>query len=349
MAAKKVVVGMSGGVDSSVAAYLLKEQGYEVAGATMNVKSGFGSEDDDAARVADILGIRHYTVDFGDVFRKRVVDYFVKEYLNARTPNPCVTCNRYVKWEALLSIADKTGADYVATGHYAKVEKLPSGRFAISGSDSGKKDQTYVLYGLTQEQLSRTLMPLGGYKKPQIREIAQGLGLSVADKADSQEICFIPSGDHVEFIKEYTGVSMPSGRFVTEDGETLGTHEGLYRYTIGQRRGLALPMGRRVFVKALDAEKNEVVVAEDKDMYTKTVKMRSLNFMGESNLPFGKEERFLGKIRYGHAGTPCVARRTGEDEITCHYDEPVRAATPGQSQVLYKDGYVALGGIISDR
>ncbi len=346
MAAKKVVVGMSGGVDSSVAAYLLKKEGYEVAGATMRVWGG-ESEDEDAARVANILGIKHYSVDYSGVFKEKVVDCFVDEYLHARTPNPCVSCNRYVKWEALLSVAKGIGADFIATGHYAKVEKLESGRFAISSSASGKKDQSYVLYKLTQGQLSHTLMPLGGYTKPQIREIAKKLELPVAEKADSQEICFIPSGDHVSFIKEYSGVSMPKGSFVTENGEVLGAHKGLYHYTIGQRRGLGLPMGRRVFVKAIDAEKNVVVVAEDKDMFTDRVKMNALSFMGLADLPYGKEERFIGKIRYGHAGTPCIARRSGIDEISCYYDEPVRAPAPGQSQVLYKDGYVAIGGIIS--
>lgn len=361
MSRKKVVVGMSGGVDSSVAAYLLKEQGYDVIGVTMQI---WQDEDectleaqggccglsavDDARRVAQVLNIPYYVMNFKDVFRQQVMDYFAGEYLNARTPNPCIACNRYVKWEALLKRSLDIGADYIATGHYARIDRLKNGRFAICNSVTAEKDQTYALYSLTQEQLSHTLMPVGEYTKPQIREIAQKAHLPVASKADSQEICFVPDNDYAAFIREYTGQDMPDGNFVTPEGEILGRHKGLYHYTIGQRRGLGLPMGKRVFVKALDTEKNEVVIAEDKDMYTDTVKMHGLSFMGIEDLAPGEEKRFLGKIRYGHRGSLCAARRTGEDEVTCLFEEPVRAATPGQALVLYEDNHVAMGGVIVD-
>ena len=358
MTRKKVVVGMSGGVDSSVAAYLLKEQGYDVTGVTMRLWQpemenkeaqcvcGAADAVKDAAAVADILGIPHYTADFSGIFREKVVDYFADEYLNARTPNPCIACNRHVKWEALLSYARELGADYIATGHYARVRKLENGRLAVCNSATARKDQTYALYRLTQEQLKATLMPVGEFEKHEIRMLAEKAGLPVASKGDSQEICFIPDNDYASFIKKYTGVTMPRGNFVSPEGKVLGEHKGLCNYTIGQRRGLGIAAGHRVFVKALNTDTNEVVIAEDKDMYTDTVRMNALCFMGVSDLEKGKPERFAGKIRYGHAGTPCTAERTGEDEVTCRFEEPVRAATPGQSMVLYREDYVAMGGII---
>ena len=253
---EKVVVGMSGGVDSSVAAYLLKEQGYDVIGVTMqiwqeedscSIEENGGccglSAVEDARRVAASLGIPYYVMNFKREFKESVIDYFTAEYLAGRTPNPCIACNRYVKWEALLNRSMAIGADYIATGHYARVEQLQNGRYAIRRSASLAKDQTYALYRLTQEQLRHTLMPVGSYTKEQIRELAEKLGLPVAGKRDSQEICFIPDKDYAGFIERYTGIRMPEGNFVTEQGEILGRHKGITHYTIGQRRGLGLPMG----------------------------------------------------------------------------------------------------------
>lgn len=281
MAREKVIVGMSGGVDSSVAAYLLKEQGYDVMGITMQIWQDEEEEKqeeeggccglsavEDARRVARLLDIPYYVLNFKREFKESVMDYFVREYVRGRTPNPCIACNRHVKWEALLSRARALGADYIATGHYARIERLPNGRYAVRNSVTAEKDQTYALYNLTQDQLRHTKMPVGAYTKPEIREMAERLGLPVAGKRDSQEICFIPDKDYAGFIEKYTGTHMPEGNFVTADGEVLGRHRGITHYTVGQRRGLGLPMGRRVFVREIRPLTNEVVIGEGNDIFS---------------------------------------------------------------------------------
>lgn len=346
---KKIVVGMSGGVDSSTAALLLKRAGYEVIGVTMRMwqddDCGFDAGAD-AARVCEVLGIEHHVLDFRDAFRTNVIDYFTQEYLRGRTPNPCIMCNRTVKWEALLEKSKELGADLTATGHYARILKLPNGRYTVAKSATAEKDQSYALYRLTQEQLSHTVMPLGEYTKPQVRAMAEEAGLPVAHKEESQEICFIPDNDHASFIERTTGKKLPEGNFVTEDGRVLGTHKGITHYTIGQRRGLEIALGRRVFVKEIRTDTNEVVISDTGDVFSSQLKAGDLNFCGIEELKTGDEGRFTGKIRYGHKGAPCTVKRTGEDEITAVFDEPVRAVTPGQAFVFYKDGYVAGGGTI---
>ncbi len=248
---KKVVVGMSGGVDSSVAAYLLKEQGYDVIGVTMQIWQDDNEREidldggccglsavDDARRVAQILGIPYYVMNFRDDFKYKVIDYFVSEYERGYTPNPCIACNRYIKWETLFQRAREIGADYIATGHYARIERLNNGRMTIKNSVTASKDQAYVLYNLTQYQLEHTLMPVGNFEKSEIRKIAKELDLPVASKKDSQDICFVPDHDYADFIESETNRKSVIGNFVDEEGNILGTHRGLIHYTVGQRKGL---------------------------------------------------------------------------------------------------------------
>ncbi len=353
---EKVLVGMSGGVDSSVAALLLKEQGYDVIGVTMQLwrderaeNSGHGScglsAVEDAKRVADALGIPHYVMDFKSEFKTTVVDYFVEEYLRGHTPNPCVMCNRYVKWEALLNRGKELGADYIATGHYARIDRLANGRLAIRNSVTAAKDQTYALYQLTQEQLARTLLPIGEFPKEEIRRLAEEAKIPVANKPDSQEICFVPDDDYAGLIAREAGERLPGpGNFVSADGTVLGQHKGITHYTIGQRRGLDLPMGRRVFVTAIRPETNEVVVGENEEIFTTKVCCDRVNFMSIEDLT--EPMRVLAKIRYNHKGDYCEIRKCEDGSVVCEFEKPVRAATPGQAVVFYEGEYVLGGGTI---
>ncbi|MCI6771921.1 MAG: tRNA 2-thiouridine(34) synthase MnmA [Oscillospiraceae bacterium] len=350
---KKVLVGMSGGVDSSVCAYLLKASGYEPTGincrffdnddAFITDKTCCSLEDaNDARNVAYKLGIPFYVFNFTEDFRKCVIENFVETYMNAATPNPCIECNRRLKFDKLLKRATELDHDYVATGHYAKIETDPvSGRKLLKKGIDPKKDQSYVLYMLNQFQLAHTLFPLGGYTKTQIREIAEEQGFLNSKKHESQDICFIPDGDYAAFIEKHTGKTFPSGEFVTEDGKVLGTHKGIIRYTVGQRRGLGLALPAPLYVKRKDLINNRVVLSPEKDLYSSDLDAENINIIVSDKLDVPLKVK--ARIRYNQPEQPATVTQTDENRFHVHFDVPQRAIAKGQAVVLY-DGDIVVGG-----
>lgn len=355
MEKKKVVVGMSGGVDSSVAAYLLKEQGYDVIGITMQVwqeDNDFSEREggccslsavEDARRVAQKLDIPFYVFNFRKSFKEKVIDYFVQEYIDGKTPNPCIACNKYLKFDELLMKARGIGAEYVATGHYAKIEEK-GGRHLLIRADDDKKDQTYALYNFTQDQLSHTLMPCGDYTKDKIREIAKEIGLAVHNKKDSEEICFIHDNDHGRYIKEARPKEVKPGNFVDEKGNIVGKHKGIVYYTIGQRKGLGLALGKPVFVIDINPRTNEVVIgAEDKIFKTDLI-AKDTNF-----IPFEKlegEMEVQAKVRYAAKPAKAKIYPLKDGKVKVSFEDKQRAITKGQSVVFYDGNVVVGGGVI---
>ena len=342
----RVLVGMSGGVDSSAAVCLLQKAGYEVSGLTLLLTEGAcaGSESvRDAAAVAQKLGIPHMAGDGKALFRREVQDYFALSYEQGLTPNPCIQCNRKVKFAALLEEADRQGIWYVATGHYARIEKSGDRHLLKRGLDQ-KKDQSYFLYGLTKEQLRRTLFPLGGMSKEECRAIAEEQGLINARKRDSQDICFIPDGDYGTFIQRHTGKTWPQGDFLDKNGRVLGKHQGHVRYTLGQRRGLNIALGQRAYVVGKDPKANTVTLGANEDLFTNHVRAKGINFLACDDLY--QPQRLLGRTRYTQQLAPCTVRQTGEDELEVIFDQPQRAVTPGQAVVVYDGETVVAGGTI---
>lgn len=339
---KTVLIGMSGGVDSSVAAAILKEE-YNVIGVTLKLHCHTDQAVEDAKKVCQTLGIEHRVRDLSSEFKKYIIGDFINEYSNARTPNPCIWCNYYIKFGAMLDIADEMGIDYIATGHYVRKEfDAESGEFVLKPALGVEKDQTYALYRLKQSQLARSIFPLGDIPKDRVREIGASIGLHVAEKKDSQEICFIPDNDYASYVENVVGKSEP-GEFIGPDGEVLGIHNGLIHYTVGQRRGLGVAYGERIYVARLDKETNRVHLGTEGVQNTKTVHADNLTFITEKALP--TEFDCFAKIRYN--GRAQKAKAVIEnDALTVEFEKDQRAAAPGQSVVLYKDGVLLGGGII---
>lgn len=367
---KKVVVAMSGGVDSSVAAALLLREGYEVLGVFMRLGSPKGVESleaeaascetsgknkqgccsvldaADARRVAGMLDIPFYVLNFEQDFG-RVIDYFVDEYNRGRTPNPCVRCNDWLKFGKLAQYAKAVGADYVASGHYARVEADPvtGARRLLRGRDH-RKDQSYVLFGIGPDALQHTLLPIGGFEKHEVRKIAEELKLPVFNKPDSQEICFVPNNDYAGLVRRRKPEAFRSGEFVTVGGQRVGTHEGHQHFTIGQRKGLGVAMGYPIYVVDIDPKSNRVIVGEKESLDKTTLVAHQINLLDNSICAAGAEIRCRAKIRYNHEPQPAIASRTGDDELTVRFDRPQSAITPGQAVVLFDDEIVLGGGWI---
>jgi tRNA-specific 2-thiouridylase len=346
---RKVMVAMSGGVDSSVAAALLKEQGYEVIGITMQLqpygcfKSGTVT---DAQKVAQRLGIPHQVVDFRDVFARDVITDFCREYSLGRTPNPCIRCNHHIKFGALLKRAQESGADMVATGHYARIEKdVISGRYLLKKGIDHHKDQSYMLCMLTQEQLGHSLFPVGNLTKEEVRHTAEKLGMPISDKAESQEICFIPDNDYPKFLAEYAGITAQPGQIIDLQGNVLGEHRGIASYTIGQRKGLGIASREPLYVTAIDPEKNTITVGSKNEVYATELVASDLNWISieKPDSPMNVKAR----VRYRHREASATVISTGTGEVMVKFQEPQMAITPGQAVVFYDGDTVVGAGLIA--
>lgn len=355
---KRVVIGMSGGVDSSVAAYLLKKEGYDVIGVTMQIwqdkdKADYEREGgccslsavEDARRVCNKLDIPFYVMNFKQIFEKMVIDYFVDEYLAGRTPNPCIACNKFIKFDALLERSLALEADYVATGHYARILYDEGfGRYIIKKSATPQKDQTYVLYNLTQEQLKHILMPLGDYTKEQVREIAGSLNLPTATKAESQEICFVEDDDYGRFVSERAGKEIKPGYFVDTRGRRLGAHKGIVHYTVGQRKGLGIALGKPMYVVEIIPDKNLVVLGDEAEIFSRELVASDVNLIAYEEI---KEPlKVKAKIRYSAREADAIVTPLKDGKVRVVFEEHQRAITPGQAVVFYQGDVLVGGGTI---
>lgn len=359
---KRVLLGMSGGVDSSAAAIILQEKGYEVVGATLKLRPDKcdtvnGSKtccsiNDilDARRVAYKLGLDHIVLNFTQSFEKKVINNFVDEYLKGKTPNPCIYCNKHVKFVALMQRAKELDFDYIATGHYANIEYSDKAKRFLLKKSKSSKDQSYVLYNLTQEQLSRTLFPLGDLDKGEIREIALKHGLHIASKPDSQEICFVPDNNYSEFIKNFTKKEFSPGKFIDLDGNTLGMHKGIPCYTLGQRRGLGISFGKYMYVAKINPNENTITLCDEAHRYIKSVIVDDLNFIAIEKL----DQKIKAQVKIRHqahtisAVLEPISDNKKDTKVKVIFEEKQRLTSPGQSAVFYQEDTVIGGGIISE-
>jgi len=350
---KKVVVAVSGGVDSSLAAALLLEQGYEVIAVYMEMlplSSGnhghLSKGARDAQRVAESLNIPFHVLDVRQLFEQKVISLFVNEYVSGRTPNPCIACNRFIKFGVFIKNAVDLGADYVATGHYARITYDSNiNRYCLKKAADERKDQTYVLYNLSQEQLSRTLFPLGGFSKEEVRRMAVSFGIVTADRPESQEICFIPDNDYHRFLRERAGDKIKPGSFVDLEGKVLGIHKGVPFYTVGQRKGLGLAMGEPVYVVSLDSANNSVVLGRNQDVFSQGLISSDNNFILYEKID--KPVKVKAKIRYSAKPAEALITPLDGDNVKVVFENPQRAVTPGQAVVYYQGEYVVGGGTIT--
>ena len=341
---KKIMLGMSGGVDSTVAAHLIKKAGYDVTGVTLSLYPENGlAEAEEAKRVAAAMGIPHETVDLSEAFHREVIGRFIRAYQLGETPNPCIDCNRTIKFGEMLRYAESQGVPFIGTGHYARIERHGD-RFLLKRARDESKDQTYVLYCLTQHQLAHTVFPLGDYHKSEIREIAEAEGFVNARKHDSQDICFVPDGDYASFIEQYTGETFPEGDYIDKDGTVLGRHRGMIRYTVGQRKGLGIALGKPTFVCAKCAATNTVTLGDNADLFASALTARDVNLIACDSI--STPTRVTAKIRYGQNETLATVEQIGEGRIRVDFDVPQRAIARGQSVVLYDGETVVGGGII---
>ncbi len=351
---KKAMIAMSGGVDSSVAAYMMQQAGYACMGVTLklyqsdvdyscNEKTCCSLKDvEDARAVAAAMNMPYYVLNFSEYFDDAVIKRFVDTYMAGGTPNPCIDCNRYIKFEKLLDRMYELGYDYVVTGHYARIEMdEKTGRYLLKKGLDESKDQSYVLYNLTQEQLSNTKFPLGEYTKNEIREIAQAQGFVNAKKRDSQDICFVPDGDYASFIERYTGKTFPEGNFVLQDGTVMGTHKGIIRYTIGQRKGLGLSLPAPLYVCGKNMETNEVILSDNQSLFTTTFEAEDMNWISVPGID--GPIRCKAKIRYKQQEADATVRPIADGRVEVTFDAPQRGITSGQAVVLY-DGDTVIGG-----
>ena len=349
---KKVMIAMSGGVDSAVTAHLIKNEGYDALGATAIMfdrsDKRFAAEQNDdisdAKRVASLVGIEHFVFDLSSEFEKAVIDDFITSYLSGSTPNPCIVCNKNIKFGALLKKAEELGCTHIASGHYAIIEQDTNGRFLLKKGKDPRKDQAYVLWQLSQHQLAHTLLPLGEFTKDEVREIATNMSFTNSRKKESQDICFIPDGDYVSFLSRFANLSFQSGNYIDFEGNILGKHLGAVKYTVGQRKGLGIALGEPAYVLSKDMMKNTVTIGKEELLFGSSLNAKNINFIAFDKLD--SPLRVEAKIRYSHKTAKATLEQTGIDSFHLEFDEPQRAITKGQSVVLYDGDYVLGGGII---